>query len=151
MDHFTDTEITPPYLLITVHYGPVNGLVLSLSIFVMAENPLAELKRDQLGNFLRDRGIPYSSRNKEDRLQLALEAERRNIGVLLQDKQIVQQEYRELLSLENGLITLPDPTKMSAGWEQNFSNFPNTTRAEVEDYLKSCKKTSCFTRILAKR
>lgn len=149
-------ETTTPYLFTAVHYGPVNGHRFTPPIFTftfnscssMAENPLAELKRDQLGNFLRDRGIPFSSRNKGDRLQLAIEAERRNVGVLVDDKLIVGLEYRDLLSLENGLITLPDPNKMSAGWEQNFSSFPNTTRVEVEEYLKSCKKTYGFTHYL---
>lgn len=36
--------------------------------------PLSTLKRDQLGVYLRDRGIPFSTRNKDDRLTLAKNA-----------------------------------------------------------------------------
>ena len=32
---------------------------------------LSTLKRDQLGVYLRDRGIPFSTRNKDDNLTLA--------------------------------------------------------------------------------
>ncbi|CAG2248560.1 unnamed protein product [Mytilus edulis] len=38
--------------------------------------------------------------------------------------------------LEDGLIKLPDPVKMLAGWEKTFINFPNTSATDVEDYIK---------------
>ncbi|CAG2251383.1 unnamed protein product [Mytilus edulis] len=40
--------------------------------------------------------------------------------------------------LEDGLIKLPDPVKMLAGWEKTFINFPNTSATDVEDYIKLC-------------
>lgn len=75
MDHFTDSR---NHDAIFVYRGALWAWVRSSlhtanfhfhfnSSSKIAENPLAELNRDQFGNFLRDREIPSSSRNKEDR------------------------------------------------------------------------------------
>ncbi|CAG2225411.1 unnamed protein product [Mytilus edulis] len=98
-----------------------------------------DLKRDELGVFLRDRGIPYASRNKEDRLVLASIAEKRNVPLKTSvddDLKTIIEERKKKMVLEDGLIKLPDPVKMLAGWEKTFINFPNTSATDVEDYIK---------------
>lgn len=109
----------------------------------MTENKnVKDLKRDELGVFLRDRGIPYASRNKEDRLVLASIAEKRNVPLKTSvddDLKTIIEERKKKMVLEDGLIKLPDPVKMLAGWEKTFINFPNTSATDVEDYIKLCK------------
>ena len=100
------------------------------------------LKRDELGYFLRDRGVPYSSRNKGDRLVLAANALEQNLPIIpsvKQDLQRAEEEIRQILTLEDGMIKLPHPSKMTAGWSTSFDQFPDTTRAEVKSYLAKCK------------
>ncbi|CAG2241541.1 unnamed protein product [Mytilus edulis] len=108
----------------------------------MSENKnVKDLKRDELGVFLRDRGIPYASRNKEDRLVLASIAEKRNVPLKTSvddDLKTIIEERKKKMVLEDGLIKLPDPVKMLAGWEKTFINFPNTSATDVEDYIKLC-------------
>jgi hypothetical protein len=55
------------------------------------------------------------------------------------DQITVLEERKQRLVLEDGLIKLPDPDKILVGWERLYNKFPDTTRAEVDDYLKSCK------------
>ncbi|CAG2228707.1 unnamed protein product [Mytilus edulis] len=108
----------------------------------MTENKnVKDLKRDELGVFLRDRGIPYASRNKEDRLVLASIAEKRNVPLkssVDDDLKTIIEERKKKMVLEDGLIKLPDPVKMLAGWEKTFINFSNTSATDVEDYIKLC-------------
>ncbi|VDI78586.1 Hypothetical predicted protein [Mytilus galloprovincialis] len=108
----------------------------------MSENKnVKDLKRDELGVFLQDRGIPYASRNKEDRLVLASIAEKRNVPLKTSvddDLKTIIEERKKKMVLEDGLIKLPDPVKMLAGWEKTFINFPNTSATDVEDYMKLC-------------
>ena len=100
------------------------------------QKSLTELNRDELGVYLRDRGIPFSTRNKNERLVLATIAERRNIPLKSSDDlQKIVEERQQRLILEDGLIKLPDPTKILSGWERDFINFPNTTSADVEDFV----------------
>ena len=48
----------------------------------MAADELRAMKRDELGYFLRARGIPYSDRNKNDRLTLSKHAVGKNLPVI---------------------------------------------------------------------
>ena len=60
------------------------------------------LKHDELGIFLRDRGILYSSRNKGDRLTLATKALEQNIPLtpsVKQDLSTAEEEIRHILTL----------------------------------------------------
>ena len=103
---------------------------------------LSTLKRGQLGVYLRDRGIPFSTRNKDDRLTLAKNAEKKLLPLkttIESDQITVLEERKQRLVLEDRLIKLPDPDKILVGWERVYNKFPNATRAEVDDYLKFCK------------
>jgi hypothetical protein len=57
---------------------------------------LSLLKRDQLGVYLRDRGIPISTRNKDDRLTLAKNAEKKLLPLktTIESDQITVLEHR---------------------------------------------------------
>ena len=68
---------------------------------------LSTLKRDQLGVYLRDRGIPISTRNKDDRLTLAKNAEKKLLPLkttIESDQITVLKERKQRLVLEDGLI-----------------------------------------------
>lgn len=61
-------------------------------------------------------------------------------GIKIESDQItVLEERKQRLVLEDGLIKLPDPDKILVGWERVYNKFPDTSRAEVDGYLKSCK------------
>ena len=118
-----------------MHSGTACGQMASLE-------EVQNLKRDELGLFLRDRGIPYSSRNKGDRLTLAINALEQDIPLtpsVKQDLSTAEEEIRQILTLENGMIRLPHPSKMTAGWTISFEDFPDTTRVEVMSYLSKRK------------
>ena len=108
----------------------------------MAADELRTMKRDELGYFLRARGIPYSDRNKNDRLTLSQHAVDKNLPVIptvSEDLATAEAEVNQKLTLEGGMIRLPNPRKMTAGWSPSFSCFPDTTRVEVEQYITKCK------------
>nr|XP_022297482.1 uncharacterized protein LOC111106894 [Crassostrea virginica] len=42
---------------------------------------------------------------------------------------------------DDGMIRLPNPRKMTAGWTTTYSFFPDTTRAEVQQYITDCSKS----------
>jgi len=44
-----------------------------------------------------------------------------------------------LLSLEGGLIKLPDPEKIAIGWHSELSNLPNISSEEVIAYIDQSK------------
>ena len=62
---------------------------------------LSTLKRDQLGIYLRDRGIPISTRNKDDRLTLAKNAEKKLLPLktTIESDQITVLEHRHSCTL----------------------------------------------------
>ena len=46
-----------------------------------------------------------------------------------------QNEKRQRLSLEGGLIQLQSPSDLKDGWEVGSINFPDTIESDVEKYL----------------
>ena len=59
--------------------------------------PLSTLKRDQLGVYLQDRGIPFSTRNKDDRLTFAKNVEKKLLPLktTIESDQITVLEERK--------------------------------------------------------
>ena len=59
--------------------------------------PLSMLKRDQLDVYLQDRGIPFSTRNKDDRLTLVKNAEKKLLPLktMIESDQITVLEERK--------------------------------------------------------
>jgi len=56
--------------------------------------------------------------------------------VIESDQITVLEERKQRLVLEDGLIKLPGPNKILVGWERVYNTFPDTTRAEVDDYFE---------------
>ena len=102
----------------------------------------SRMKNDQLGSFLRERGIPHHDRKKKDRVTLAKAAS--NMGILRRPKPEeikadVETDKENLLTMENGIIKLPCPDKLTAGWGQMLSNLPSISSKEVIDYIDKRK------------
>ncbi|XP_070548423.1 uncharacterized protein [Ptychodera flava] len=95
----------------------------------------------QLQQFLRNRGIPYSRRRRDELLTLAKNAQNYPVTKSLKEEaEILGKEVSDLLLLEGGLIKLPDPAEITVGWERSSEHFPETTRAEFEEYLETKHK-----------
>ena len=92
----------------------------------------------QLQNFLQDREINKTGK-KEQLVINALNAYNLGIPVSYQDIGEEDEERRldhsKKLSLEDGLVSLPDPSKLVEGWVAAPTNLPNTTYDEVMEYL----------------
>ena len=102
----------------------------------------SHMKNDQLGSFLRERGIPHHDRKKKDRITLAKAASNMGIHRRPKPEEIradVETDKENLLTLENGIIKLPCPDKLSAGWRQKLSNLPIISSKEVIDYIDKRK------------
>lgn len=102
----------------------------------------SRMKNDELCSFLRDRGIPCHDRKKKDRIALAKAAN--NLGFLARPKPDeikaeVEKDKENLLIIENGIIKLPCPDKLTAGWQRELNNLPSLSRQEVVEYIDKCK------------
>lgn len=51
----------------------------------------------------------------------------------------VETDKENLLTMENGIIKLPCPDKLTAGWRQKLSNLPIISSKEVIDYIDKRK------------
>ena len=102
----------------------------------------SHMKNDQLGSFLRERGIPHHDKKKKDRITLAKAASNMGIHHRPKPEEIrtdVETDKENLLTMENGIIKLPCPDKLTAGWRQKLSNLPIISSKEVIDYIDTCK------------
>ena len=79
--------------------------------------------------FLRKRGIPFSDRNKNERFRLAVHAldGEESATYSIFDIATAEAEVNRKLTLDDGMIRLPNPGKMTAGWTSTYSFFPDTT------------------------
>ena len=89
-----------------------------------------------------DRVVPFSDINKNERLRLAVNALEKNPSLIpssTDDIATVEAEVNLKLTLDDGMILLPNPRKITAGWTSTYSFFPDTARAEIQQYIADCK------------
>lgn len=96
------------------------------------------LKVDELKIYLRDRDINLSGK-KSDLSRKVFDAAK--LGILKcptseEEKLKNENDRKERLSVEGGLIQLPYPRNLSKGWQPGSFNFPDTIESDVENYLK---------------
>ena len=93
----------------------------------------SHMKNDQLGSFLRERGIPHHDKKKKDRITLAKAAS--NIGIHRRPRKDVGVRADVETDIKENLLTiiikLPFPDKLTAGWRQKLSNLPIISNKEV--------------------
>ena len=62
----------------------------------------------------------------------------------IEEKTEVELSLQSKLVLENGLVSLPDPSKLIDGWFAAQYNLPNTIYEQVNTYLKDTDAGKAF-------
>ena len=94
------------------------------------------------GGFLAQKGHSLQRQKQKRTLTFSSKRFRENL-LLIQsasdDIATAEAEVNRKLTLDDEMIRLPKPRKMTAGWTTTYSFFPDTTRAEVQQYIAHCK------------
>ncbi|CAH1249891.1 Hypp8709 [Branchiostoma lanceolatum] len=88
-----------------------------------------------LSKFLRDRQVPVANARKDELVRNCIAADQ--LG-LLPNPNIAGDNVncrRRKLTLDGGVIRLPDPDELKTGWEDSPASFPNLVQDSVERYL----------------
>ena len=100
----------------------------------------------QLRKYLSDRCINKTG----DKLRLVKNvygAYQMGLPVISTDAKMEMEElkldYKQKLSLEGGLLNLPDPKHLTDCWVVAPANIPDTTHDDVMDYLRVQNAISC--------
>ena len=101
----------------------------------------------QLQDFLADRGINKTG-NKDILVTNVYSAYKMNLKVtatdFLEENNEIRVNHEEKLVVENGLIKLPDPSKLVDGWFEAPYNLPNTVFDQINNYLNDCDAGKAF-------
>ena len=62
----------------------------------------------------------------------------------IEEKNEVELNLQAKLVLENGLVSLPDPSKLTDGWFAVQYNLPSTIYEQVNTYLKDTDAGKAF-------
>ena len=100
-----------------------------------------------LRKFLADRSINKTG-NKDTLITNAYNAYKMNIEIsatdYIEEKNEVELNLQSNLVLENGLVNLPDPSKLIDGWFTALYNLPNTIYEQVNAYLRDTDAGKAF-------
>ena len=106
----------------------------------MSTNDFKKWTVPQLSQYLADRCINMSG-NKDKLVENVFGAYVQQLPITYtdpqQEKEQIQTELKAKLCLENGMVTLPNPTSIVDDWIAAPTNLPDTTFSHVENYLKT--------------
>ena len=106
----------------------------------MTRKDFSSWNLSQLQEFLADHGINKTG-NKDTLVTNAYNAYKMNLDISATDyteeSNEVKLNLQSKLVLENGLVSLPDPSKLIDGWFAAPCNLPNTIYEQVNTYLHS--------------
>ena len=97
------------------------------------------IKVDELKNFLRDRDLNLSGKKwilSEKVFGAAKLGIRKCATTEEAAKTTKENEKKQRLALEGGLIQLPSPRELKVGWQAGSLYFPDTIESDVQQYLK---------------
>ena len=95
-----------------------------------------------LKNFLTARQVPISDSKKNILVRNCYAAVMLGLVPKISDEQhlkLVQDNKKQKLILDSGIIHLPNPDSLQAGWEDNLVSFPDLFQDSVENYLNKSK------------
>ena len=101
----------------------------------MTRKDFSSWNLSHLQKFLADRGINKTG-NKDTLVTNGYNAYKMNLEIsatdYIEEKNEVELNLQSKLVLENGLVSLPDPSKSIDGWFAVPSNLPNTIYEQVK-------------------
>jgi hypothetical protein len=102
------------------------------------EELISKFKVDDLKSYLRDRALNLSGDKRclAKKVFGACKLQIPKAATELEDEIKKNEEKKEKLCLEDGIIKLPQPCCLKAGWVAGSSHFPDTFEEDVEKYLK---------------
>lgn len=97
----------------------------------------------ELREFLNERGVPVPNDNRKEQLVencclvlgLGLPS---NLSPEQYDRAVCKSK-KEKLSLDGGIINLPDPDTLHQGWEYECTSLPDLIQTGVENYFDRSK------------
>ena len=105
----------------------------------MEKKDFSTWKVSHLQEFLGDRDINRTG-NKDTLVNNAYSAYKLDLGItatdIIEEKNEIELNHKAKLLLENGLVKLPDPSKLVDGWFEAPYNLPNTVFDQINVYLK---------------
>ncbi|XP_014664454.1 PREDICTED: uncharacterized protein LOC106806842 [Priapulus caudatus] len=98
------------------------------------------LKSSDLKKYLRERGVPIGEEKHQELAEKAFWTEKLGLPVKPTDEeaeQAIQHHKSEKLVLDGGIIRLPRPETLTNGWEDGPSSLPDTSRDNLDSYIKA--------------
>ena len=113
----------------------------------MTRKDLSSWNLSHRQEFLADRGI-NKTENKDTLVTNENNAYKMNLEIkatdYIEEKNEVELNLQSKLVLENGLVNLPDPSKLIDGWFTAPYNLPSTIYEQVNPYLRNTDAGKAF-------